>query len=71
VKIDVRDLDVEGRPLVAAAQAYGAVVVAEYVETPEHLEHARALGCTLFQGNLLGRAGILDRTHARLVGPQS
>ena len=33
VKIDVRDLDVEGPPVVHLARSYGALLVAEYVET--------------------------------------
>lgn len=68
VKIDVRDLDVEGHPVVRVARSFGAILVAEYVETPEVLRHARELGFTLFQGNLIERAGILDRAGARLVG---
>ncbi|WP_019136801.1 EAL and HDOD domain-containing protein [Cellulomonas massiliensis] len=67
VKIDVRDLDVEGHPVVEVARSYGAALVAEYVESPETLRAARDLGFTLFQGNLLERAGVLDRTHARRV----
>lgn len=69
VKIDVRDLDVEGRPVVRAARSYGALVVGEYVERAEQLQHARELGVTLFQGNLLERAGIVDRADARPVVP--
>ncbi|MGN8246157.1 EAL domain-containing protein [Cellulomonas soli] len=65
VKIDVRDLDVEGAPLVDAARSYGAMLIAEYVETPQMLREARRLGFTLFQGNLLEQAGVLDRTTAR------
>ncbi|WP_232514692.1 diguanylate phosphodiesterase [Cellulomonas sp. PSBB021] len=34
VKVDVRDLDVEGHPVVTLARSYGASLVAEYVETP-------------------------------------
>ena len=68
VKIDVRDLDVEGHPVVRVARSFGAMLVAEYVETPEALRHARELGFTLFQGNLIERAGVLDRAGARLVG---
>ncbi len=64
VKIDVRDLDVEGPPVVHLARSYGALLVAEYVETPDTLRHARDLGFTLFQGNLLERAGVLDRAGA-------
>ncbi len=67
VKIDVRDLDVEGHPVVDVARSYGALLVAEYVENPETLRHARSLGFTLFQGNLLERAGVLDRAGARRV----
>jgi len=67
VKIDVRDLDVEGHPVVEVARSYGASLVAEYVESPGTLRAARELGFTLFQGNLLERAGVLDRTHARRV----
>jgi EAL and modified HD-GYP domain-containing signal transduction protein len=67
VKIDVRDLDVEGPPVVHLARSYGALLVAEYVETPDTLRHARDLGFTLFQGNLLERAGVLDRASARRV----
>ena len=69
VKIDVRDLDVEGRPVVRAARSYGALVVGEYVERADQLQHARELGLTLFQGNLLERAGVLDRADARPVVP--
>jgi len=69
VKIDVRDLDVEGRPVVRAARSYGALVVGEYVERPDQLQHARELGVNLFQGNLLERAGVLDRADARPVVP--
>lgn len=69
VKIDVRDLDVEGQPVVRAARSYGALVVGEYVERPDQLQHARELGVNLFQGNLLERAGVLDRADARPVLP--
>jgi len=67
VKIDVRDLDVEGHPVVSLARSYGATLVAEFVETPELQQHAQELGFRLFQGNLLERAGILDRAGARPV----
>ncbi|WP_034648183.1 EAL domain-containing protein [Cellulomonas sp. HZM] len=67
VKIDVRDLDVEGSPVVQLARSHGARLVAEFIETPESLDEARALGFTLFQGNLLERAGVLDRAGARPV----
>ena len=67
VKIDVRDLDVEGPPVVHLARSYGALLVAEFVESPDTLRHARDLGFTLFQGNLLERAGVLDRAGAPRV----
>jgi EAL and modified HD-GYP domain-containing signal transduction protein len=67
VKIDVRDLDVEGEPMVRAARSRGARVVGEYVENPRDFRHARDLGLTLFQGNLLERAAIVDRSVARPV----
>lgn len=69
VKLDVRDLDIEGEPVVRTARAYGAVIVGEYVEDRRALHHARELGLTLFQGNLLARAGVLDRSDARPVLP--
>lgn len=68
VKVDVRDLDVEGHPVVRVARSFGALLIAEYVEQGSSLAHARDLGFTLFQGNLIERAGVLDRANARLVG---
>ncbi|GAA1625169.1 EAL domain-containing protein [Catellatospora bangladeshensis] len=41
------------------AQATGAAVLCEGIETPEHLEAARAIGATLGQGWLFGRPGRL------------
>jgi EAL and modified HD-GYP domain-containing signal transduction protein len=67
VKLDVRELDVEGQPVVEVASSYGALLIAEFVETTSELEHARDLGITLFQGNLLERVGVLDRSDARPV----
>jgi len=68
VKIDVRDLDVEGLPVVRAARSYGATLVGEFIEQPDGLAGARDLGMTLFQGNLLERATTVDRATARPVG---
>jgi len=67
VKLDVRDLDLEGAPLVEVAASYGALLIAEFVESADQLAHARELGITLFQGNLLERVGVLDRAGARPV----
>jgi EAL domain-containing protein (putative c-di-GMP-specific phosphodiesterase class I) len=39
----------------AEAQATGAAILCEGIETPEHLETARSLGATLGQGWLFGR----------------
>ena len=41
----------------AHAERTGAVVLAEGIETDEHLAMARALGATLGQGWLFGRPG--------------
>ena len=68
VKIDVRDLDVEGVPVVRVARSHGATLVGEFVERPEQLALAQDLGFTLFQGNYLGRATTVDRAAARPVG---
>jgi len=67
VKIDVRDLDVEGHPVVTMARSYGATLVAEYVESADLNAHARELGFRLFQGNLLEPASVLDRASSRPV----
>lgn len=68
VKIDVRDLDVEGVPVVRVARSAGATLVGEFVERPQQLALALDLGFTLFQGNYLGRATTVDRAAARPVG---
>lgn len=43
----------------AHAEATGAVLLAEGIETAAHLERARAYGCTLGQGFMFGRPGEL------------
>jgi EAL domain-containing protein (putative c-di-GMP-specific phosphodiesterase class I) len=45
----------------------GAVILAEGIETDEHLEQALALGATLGQGYKFGRPGRLDQ-HPRAAG---
>ena len=62
VKIDVRDLDVEGQPLIDLARSYGAQVVAECVETEAMLDECQALGFDLYQGFALEVTQVLDRT---------
>jgi c-di-GMP phosphodiesterase len=69
VKIDVRDLDVEGRPVVELARSYGALLIAEFVEHAWLLEHSRDLGFDLLQGNLLERANVLDRSAFGIARP--
>jgi EAL domain-containing protein (putative c-di-GMP-specific phosphodiesterase class I) len=49
----------------AAAEELGAVLLAEGIETEEHLLRARAVGATLGQGWLLGRPGPLPGRDAR------
>ena len=71
VKIDVRDLDVEGRPVVELARSYGALLVAEYVESARLLDSALQLGFDLVQGNFLERPHELDRSTARVAWPVS
>ena len=63
IKLDLRLI--QGRPSSAVAEVFsavnaeaersGAVVLAEGIETAEHMATARALGATLGQGWLLGR----------------
>ncbi|PVU84263.1 diguanylate phosphodiesterase [Cellulomonas sp. WB94] len=67
VKIDVRDLDVEGRPVVELARSYGALLIAEFVEHSWLLEHSCDLGFDLLQGNLLEPPTVLDRSAARIA----
>jgi len=64
VKIDVRDLDVEGQPLVDLARSYGAELVAECVESEVMLDTCQSLGFDLYQGRALGQTTVLDRTPA-------
>jgi len=67
VKIDVRDLDVEGRPVVELARSFGALLIAEFVERSWLLEHSCDLGFDLLQGNLIEPASVLDRSTARIA----
>ncbi|MEV7972238.1 EAL domain-containing protein [Cellulomonas sp. NPDC089187] len=69
VKIDARDLDVEGEPVVELARSHGALLVAEFVESSAELRGSRQLGFDLYQGNLLERCLVVDRSAAPLMGP--
>lgn len=58
---------------VAAVMAYGertgALILAEGIETPAHLEQALALGATLGQGWAFGRPGPLPPVSTPLLNP--
>lgn len=69
VKIDARDLDIEGEPVVELARSHGALLVAEFVESGAELKAGRQLGFDLYQGNLLERSLLLDRSAAPLLRP--
>ena len=69
VKIDARDLDLEGEPVVDLARSHGALLVAEFVETSAELKAGRRLGFDLYQGNLLERSLLVDRSAAPLLRP--
>ncbi len=77
VKLDMQMLRAPGDPhtarVVAAVAAYaestGAVVLAEGIETEEHLSTAMAMGATLGQGWLFGRPGALDAPQAPPARP--
>ena len=53
----------------AEAERSGTAVLAEGIETPEHLAVAQALGATLGQGWLFGRPGPLPDPIPRFAGP--
>ena len=53
----------------AHAERTGATVVAEGIETEEHLERARAMGASVGQGWLFGRPGPLPATTTRRATP--
>jgi EAL domain-containing protein (putative c-di-GMP-specific phosphodiesterase class I) len=53
----------------AYAEASGAVVLAEGIETPEHLAIARTMGATIGQGWLYGRPGPIREGGAGTVLP--
>jgi EAL domain-containing protein (putative c-di-GMP-specific phosphodiesterase class I) len=69
VKLDIDLIQAEPRideartfaAVLAHHERTGAVILAEGIETNEHLEHAVALGATLGQGYLFGDAGPIDR----------
>lgn len=52
VKIDSRDLDIEGRPLLDLAVSRGADLIAEHVDTVDGLRECRTTGFALVQGRV-------------------
>lgn len=64
VKIDSRDLDVEGRPLLDLAASRGADLVAEHVDTDAAVAQCRAAGIPLLQGRALERQSPVRRPRA-------
>ena len=61
VKVDMRDLVLQGPALRDLARSHGATLVAERLETVEDLEACQALGFDLFQGNVLEVAQTIQR----------
>jgi EAL and modified HD-GYP domain-containing signal transduction protein len=64
VKLDARDLDLEGQPLLDLAASRGAQLVAEFVDTDASLAEARAAGFALVQGRALEQRSPLTRRSA-------
>ena len=62
VKIDSRDLYLEGRPLLDLAASRGAALVAEFVDTADLLVECRAVGFTLVQGRAVEQPAPRFRT---------
>ncbi|MDQ1660549.1 MAG: hypothetical protein QOJ68_529 [Blastococcus sp.] len=80
IKLDLRLVQDRPSPAIAEimnavnahAERTGALVLAEGIETEEHLRTARALGATLGQGWLFGRPGAgraAELDHASLLLP--
>ena len=69
VKIDARDLDVEGRPLLDLAASRGARLIADFVDSPTTLRECRAAGFGLVQGAAL-EARTFAAAAARAALPQ-
>ncbi|KMO80486.1 EAL domain-containing protein [Mycolicibacterium obuense] len=55
--------------VIAHHERTGAVIVAEGIETEEHLEQALAYGATLGQGYRFGRPGALTHAPDAFIGP--
>lgn len=66
-KLDPACTPAERDSLAARCREAGVVLVAKKVDDEEALEAAKALGCTLFQGNFLARPQVLT---AQALNPQ-
>jgi EAL and modified HD-GYP domain-containing signal transduction protein len=64
VKVDARDLALEGQPLLDLATSRGARLVAEFVDTDQALTDARDAGVPLLQGRALERPASAGRRAA-------
>jgi len=64
VKIDYRDLELSGSPLVELARSAGAALIAERVEDEASRARCAEMGIHLFQGDLFAATSVLDRTTA-------
>lgn len=60
--------DLACRALARLARDLVAEVIAEWVETTSHLDYARAIGCTLAQGWLLGAPQLLSTPMPHRAG---
>ena len=78
IKLDMRLVQQRGTSLAAArvlnavaaeAERSGATLLAEGIETEQHLARARAMGATLGQGWLFGRPSALPATPLPAIAP--
>ncbi|MGV8977377.1 MAG: EAL and HDOD domain-containing protein [Cellulomonas sp.] len=64
VKLDIRDLALQGASLIRLAARFGAALVAERVEDKSTLDRCAAAGFTLFQGNVVQPTIVFERIHS-------
>ena len=70
VKIDIRDLNVQGADLLALARSHGARTVLERVATTDQLKRAQDLGFDYVQGYLMEPPMVLDVGMQRSSAPR-
>jgi EAL and modified HD-GYP domain-containing signal transduction protein len=68
VKVDSRDLELEGRPLLDLATSRGASIVAEFVDSGDALAQCRAAGIALVQGRAFEPGAPLTRSSVLSSG---